>query len=103
MTDAKPFTCRPPADPAVLIDNDRVKVTRWSFQDGAETGWHTHGWDYVVLPLADGRLAIELPDGSLTEAPLTASAPYFRAAGIEHNVINASGKAFAFIEIEIKP
>jgi quercetin dioxygenase-like cupin family protein len=97
------FTCRAPATPDVLIDNDKVKVTRWNFTDGAETGWHTHGWDYVVVPLADGKLIAELPGGQQSESTLTLNVPYFRKEGAEHNIINASGKDFAFIEIEIKP
>jgi quercetin dioxygenase-like cupin family protein len=46
---------RPKARPQVLIDNDRVAVTRWSFEDGAETGWHRHGPDYVVCRSATAR------------------------------------------------
>ena len=42
---------RPKAVPDVLVDNERVVVTKWSFADGAETGWHRHGHDYVVVPL----------------------------------------------------
>lgn len=97
------FSCREPALATVLIDNDRVKVTRWDFAHDAETGWHRHGWDYVVMPLADGKLLIELPGGETMEAGLKANEPYFRVEGVEHNVINASGKAFSFIETEIKP
>jgi hypothetical protein len=28
--------------------------------------------------------------------------PYFRSAGVEHDVVNANDGEFAFIEIEIK-
>jgi quercetin dioxygenase-like cupin family protein len=97
------FTCRAPAVADVLVDNDKVKVTRWSFTDGAETGWHRHGWDYVVVPLADGKLIAELPGGNSSEATLTQHVPYFRQEGVEHNIINASGGPYAFIEIEVKP
>jgi mannose-6-phosphate isomerase-like protein (cupin superfamily) len=93
---------RPRATHEVLIDNDRVIVTKWSFVDRAETGWHRHGHDYVVVPLADGTLMLEEPGGATREAPLTSGAPYFRTAGVEHNVINASGGPFAFLEIEVK-
>jgi quercetin dioxygenase-like cupin family protein len=93
---------RPQAQPEVLIDNERVIVTKWSFADGAETGWHRHGHDYVVVPLADGTLILEEPDGGTREAPLTTGAPYFRPEGVEHNVVNGSGKPFAFLEIELK-
>ena len=31
------------ATPNVQIDNERVIVTEWTFEPGAETGWHRHG------------------------------------------------------------
>ena len=96
------MTARPNAVPATLVDNDGVVVTRWSFDDGAETGWHRHGHDYVVVPLADGKLLLEDPDGGTREAPLRSGKPYFRPEGVEHNVVNGSGGPFAFLEIEIK-
>lgn len=93
---------RPKAEPEVLVENDRVIVTKWSFGEGAETGWHRHGHDYVVVPLADGKLLLEEPDGSTREAPLGFAKPYFRPEGVEHNVVNGTGGPFAFLEIEIK-
>ena len=47
----------------IQIENDRVRVTEWRFAPGAETGWHTHQMDYVVVPLYDGTLRIETTDG----------------------------------------
>lgn len=93
---------RPKAEPHVFIDNERVVVTRWSFAEGAETGWHRHGHDYVVVPIGDGTLVLEEPDGTAREAPLKGGEPYFRPEGVEHNVVNGSGRPYAFIEIEIK-
>ncbi|HAL46855.1 MAG: cupin [SAR202 cluster bacterium] len=85
----------------VLIDNERVAVHEWRFPPGAETGWHVHSLDYVVVPLTTGRLRIVSSDGkSISE--LVAGAPYYRAAGAEHNVINANDYEFTFIETEIK-
>tara|TARA_B100000686_G_C16297631_1_gene716831 strand:- start:235 stop:525 length:291 start_codon:yes stop_codon:yes gene_type:complete len=89
------------AVPTVLIDNDRVRVTKWFFAVGAETGWHRHEYDYVVVPLTTGTLRLESADGEV-EAGLEAGSPYFRDKGVEHNVINASSGEFAFIETEIK-
>ena len=93
---------RAKATPEVLIDNPRVVVTRWSFAEDAETGWHRHGHDYVVVPLGDGRLVLEEPGGATREAPLRDGVPYFREEGVEHNVINGSGRPYAFLEIAIK-
>lgn len=84
------------------IDNDRVRVTTWRFSDGDATGPHRHEYDYVVVPMMDGALRIETPDGEARIVPLRRGEPYFRAAGVEHNVINASGHDFEFIEIEIR-
>ena len=49
------------AEPVVHIDDDRFNVTEWRFAPGAETGWHRHGHDYVIVPLTDGTLHLDLP------------------------------------------
>lgn len=91
----------PSATPTVLTDNDRVRVTRWVFAAGEATGHHRHAYDYVVAPQSDGTLLIRSADGE-QRAELRRDAPYFREAGVEHDVINASGHEIAFVEIEIK-
>ena len=90
------------AVPTIAIDNERVRVTRWQFAPAAETGFHVHQWDYVVVPLVDGRLKIIAPDGAESFADLQHGVPYFRGAGVHHNVISANDGDFAFIEIELK-
>ena len=86
----------------VLIDNERVRVTEWRFAPGAATGWHRHEMDYVVVPLLDGELELVGPDRERTRAKLSKGVPYFRNAGVEHDVINANPFEFAFVEIELK-
>ena len=86
----------------VRIDNERVRVTEWRFGPGAHTGHHRHEYAYVVVPLTTGTLASRTADGE-TRADLTAGVPYYREAGAEHDVINATPGDFAFIEIELKP
>ena len=90
------------AVPTVQIDSDRVIVTEWRFAPGAATGWHRHAHDYVVVPLANGTLRIDGPDGQTTEAELRHGVSYARTAGVEHNVINANAFEFAFVEIELR-
>jgi len=85
----------------VQVDNEAVKVTEWRFAPGAETGWHRHEYDYVVVPITDGRLLLETPSGNV-EAELRLGHSYSRPVGVEHNVINAGGGELAFIEVEIK-
>ena len=97
-----PLRCREPATGTVQIDDERVRVVRWDFNPGAETGWHRHGFLYVVVPVTDGSLLIELPDGTIATAALKAGQSYARAAGVEHNVVNAGPAPLSFVETEIK-
>ena len=83
------------------IDNERVIVTEWRFAPGAETGWHKHGYDYVVVPGMDGKLLLETADGN-SIAELKAGQSYCRPVGVEHNVINANEFEFYFVEIELR-
>lgn len=90
------------AIPTIQIDDDRVRVTEWRFPPGAETGWHRHAMDYVVVPMTTGELTLENPGDERVRAPLTAGVSYTRSEGVEHNVINDNPFEFVFIEIEIK-
>ncbi len=92
---------RPQAVPTVQIDNGRVIVTEWRFAPGAETGWHRHAHDYVVVPMTGGVLTLDTPEG-LKQAPLTPGQSYTRQVGVEHNVINDTAQEIVFVEIEIR-
>ncbi len=92
---------RPQAVPTVQISNERVIVTEWRFAPGAETGWHRHAHDYVVVPMTGGELLLETPDGNRT-AQLTPGQSYTRNVGVEHNVINPTGHEVVFVEIEMR-
>ncbi|MCX5507489.1 cupin domain-containing protein [Pseudomonas sp. BJa3] len=92
---------RPKAVPTVQVNTEEVIVTEWRFAPGAETGRHLHGHDYVVVPMTDGTLLLETPEGEKL-APLEAGQSYFRKAGVEHNVVNASDHEVVFIETELK-
>lgn len=98
------MTHEPPAGTAIgktLIKNDKVVVTEWSFhEEGANTGWHSHQFDYVVVPLSDGKLAITDDKGCATMVDLNMGVPYFRKKGAEHDVTNASDGPISFIEVE---
>ncbi|MXZ81238.1 MAG: cupin domain-containing protein [Gammaproteobacteria bacterium] len=94
-------TSRPKAEPTVQIDNDRVTVTRWRFDPGAETGWHRHAHDYIVVPMTTGTLLAETADGE-SAFELAAGESYTRPEGVEHNVVNINDFEFVFVEIELK-
>lgn len=83
------------------INNDAARVTEWRFMaKGDNTGWHTHEYDYVVVPLFDGALQIEV-EGKRSVSTLKTGVPYFRKAGVTHDVINGNDFECAFVEIEI--
>jgi mannose-6-phosphate isomerase-like protein (cupin superfamily) len=95
------FQCTIPAVPTVQRDDDDVRITRWDFQPGAVTGWHTHGWPYFVVMLTDAIMHVH--DGTrITETSLASGQAYNRPAGVQHDVMNGSDAPMAFIEIEIK-
>ncbi len=97
----KTTSSRPQGIPTVRISNERVRVTEWKFRPNAETGHHIHETDYVVVPITSGELLIIDDGGVESIVELTAGVPYFRQAGVEHNVVNNNLTDFTFIEIEL--
>ena len=95
------FRCDVPARSTIQHDDAFARITRWDFEPGATTGWHKHGWPYVVVMLLDATL--RLHNGTEeTEAQFAAGDSYTRPAGVEHDVMNVSSTPIAFLEIELK-
>ena len=95
------MTQREPAIAKLQIDNERVRVTEYRFAPNAETTFHRHEFDYLVVPQTNGNLLLIDANGEETQAQLTQGISYYREAGVEHNVINAGKKELVFIEIEM--
>ncbi len=93
---------RAPCTATQLVDDDRVRVTRFDFAPGAETGWHRHSMDYVITAVTDCHMLLEDPDGSTRQVLVSAGTAYRRAEGVEHNVINDGDQAMSFVEVELK-
>ena len=90
------------AVPTVHIDNEHVRVTEWAFTPGAATGWHRHDFDYVITPVIGGMVESEDAEGNRTTFEMVAGVPYFREAGVEHDVINGNAGELRFVEVELK-
>ena len=88
---------RKKAEPEIQVENDRIRVTKYHFSPGAETTFHEHFWDYVVVPQTDGELLIIDENGFETNAHLQEGLSYYRKAGVRHNVINNSKNDLIFI------
>lgn len=83
------FVCNIPAVPTVQQDDQDIRISRWDFQPGAVTGWHTHGWPYFVIMLTDITLSVH--NGTeVNEAIFVAGQSYHRPPGIQHDNRRAS-------------
>ncbi|GKX34815.1 MAG: beta-alanine degradation protein BauB [Rhizobiaceae bacterium MnEN-MB40S] len=91
----------PSATATIQAENERVRVTRWTFPPNTATGWHTHGHDYVVVPTMSGKLLLVSPDGAENTYDMVAGESYFRKAGVEHNVVNPGPGTVEFVETEL--
>ena len=89
------------AVPRVDVDDERVRVTEWTFAPSTRTGHHRHEHDYVVVPMCDKTLRIESASGT-THFELKKGVSYARLAGVEHDVVNAGPGPLSFVEIEHK-
>ena len=87
----------------VQVDTREVRVTEWRLPPGGATGHHTHGMDYVIVPVTAGEMTIMAPNGERSKAQLAAGKSYFRKAGVEHDVLNETATEIVFLEIELKP
>src|SRR5690348_6275725 len=83
-------------------DDERVRITTWTFQDGHDTGPHRHEYDYIVVPVTGGTFEVVARDGASRELTQESAQSYLGRAGTEHNVINRSGRQAVFVEIELK-
>jgi quercetin dioxygenase-like cupin family protein len=92
---------RPKAVSKPILQNNRVIVTEWRFAPGAETGWHRHAHDYIVVCITAGQLTAETKEGN-SVVDLQLGQTYARPEGVEHNIVNSGGKDFAFIEVELR-
>ena len=90
------------AKASTTVDDDSVRVTTWTFEDGQDTGHHTHQYDYVVVPVTGGSFIVTEATGATRELQQEAGVAYAGRAGTEHNVANSSGLTAVFVEIELK-
>ena len=89
------------ATSTVDIDNERVRVTTWTFRPGDRTGAHRHELPYVVVPVTGGSLRLETAEGAHASTQVPGE-PYFRDAGVQHDVVNEGPAQLVFVEVELK-
>ncbi len=93
---------RPAAVATLLVEDARVRASRFDFAPGAGTGWHVHGCDDVVMARAECRMRIAEPGGGVRGVTVPAGSAYSRKAGVAQDVINAGAAPVACVEVELK-
>ncbi len=92
------------ATAVVTIDDERTRVTTWTFDAlGDTTGPHRHEYDYIVIPVTGGTLTVATPDGSTRVMTQVAGVPYSGSAGTTHTVTAINADRLCFVEVELKP
>ena len=86
----------------VHVDMPAVRATAWRPTTGSTTGHHIHEMDYVIVPVTSGEMTIVVPGGERSKAPLAVGKSYFRKAGVEHDMLDATATDVVFPEIELK-
>jgi quercetin dioxygenase-like cupin family protein len=86
----------------VHVDNEHVRVIEWRLAPGAATGWHRHGFAYVITPVTAGKVQMVGPDHERTPFEMEPGKSYYRAAGVEHDVVNGNEGELRFVEVELK-
>jgi beta-alanine degradation protein BauB len=89
------------AESTLQFEDDAIRITRWTFPPGSETGWHRHAWPYAVVPLVGGELTVADASGE-RGYPIASGESYARPAGVEHNIINNTASEIVFVELEMK-
>ncbi|WP_084677248.1 cupin domain-containing protein [Yaniella halotolerans] len=89
------------ATATVQLENNDVRVTRWDFPPGTQTGSHTHEYDYVVVPTVGGTLTVVSDEGTL-EREIVSGLSYAGEAKTKHNVHNLTSENVSFVEVELK-
>lgn len=88
------------AESDIQLEDESLRVTHWRLAPGTETGWHVHGYPYVVVPVRGGVLTVEDTEGSRDYEIVTASS-YSRPKGVKHNIANDTGNEISFVEVEL--
>ncbi len=90
------------AEPILVFEDDKTRITQYILEPGQQTGWHIHEYDYVVMHQSAGELTSHFADGTsavFTYKPGGASA---YTAPVEHNAINTGDVTVSGFEIEYK-
>ncbi len=86
----------------VLIDNERVRVSRLILKPGESSKLHTHRMHGLGIVLYDSKVEISTADGTKRKLKSKAGDFVWQNAGTTHIIKNIGSKVFEAIDIELK-
>lgn len=92
-----------PAQYAIALENDRVRVRDVTFPPGVrDTGMHTHEFPHVGVILTAGSLTFTEPGKPTETTRFDVGSVGFREAHVTHQVANPGTTPMRVIEVELK-
>jgi len=89
--------------PQILVDNQKVKMVRWSLQPGEQSPVHTHSLDHIYVVIHGSRIRDFVKgDGTHDDDQETGRAAFSAAAGKTHHFQNVGAVPYEMVSIELK-
>jgi quercetin dioxygenase-like cupin family protein len=84
----------------ILLDNEKVNVTEYTFKPGAVADWHSHPQNSVYT-VTDAKMKVEIKDQNAKINEVKAGMAMWSPV-ITHRVTNVGEKEFIVVITEIK-
>jgi beta-alanine degradation protein BauB len=89
--------------PQVVMDNQKVKISRWSLQPGERSPVHRHLLDHVYVVVQGSKIREFISDGKVSDDEQeTGRAAFSEGKGKEHTFENVGSGPYEMISIELK-
>jgi len=89
--------------PQIVVDNQKVKVSRWVLQPGERSPVHTHSLDHVYVVVHGSKIREFISDGAIhDDSQETGRAAFSPARGKTHSFENVGTTPYEMISIELK-
>ena len=90
-------------EPQLLVDNQKIKMVRWSLQPGERSPVHTHSLDHIYVVIHGSKIRDFINgDGIHDDGQETGRAAYSPARGKTHSFQNVGSAPYEMISIELK-
>lgn len=89
--------------PQVLVDNQKVKMVRWTLQPGERSPVHTHSLDHIYVVVHGSKIREYVSDGKISDDEQeTGRAALSVAKGKTHSFENIGAEPYEMVSIELK-